>query len=336
VTEADYLPFVRRVAYPYLRMNHGADREDVIAAGCLGLARGLRRFDPDRGVQLQSFAQHHVLGAIRDHLRETDILAPADRRHVRGGAVSAPMLVYADQAGGLDWIEAAPLGRHTLASGRLVPLRRLDNSMVTTLYIAELLQAVPPSDRALLQAAYWDGHRSTACPRVRAAVARVMEHAMPTPQLCPVCGLTILRHGRSLRRWQAATTCSRSCRNVHQNRTNAARQARRTEAARLRHSGASYRAIAQALGTDVGNAHRLVRAADPARPRMAGIWRRLRALARHPEAAQHACVICERVFVRRPKHSDAQWRQLMTCGERSCAASWRWFQRRITGARRVP
>lgn len=49
--------------------SRGADREDLLGAGGLGLARALDRFDPARGVQFETYAIALIRGAVRDEER---------------------------------------------------------------------------------------------------------------------------------------------------------------------------------------------------------------------------------------------------------------------------
>ena len=46
--------------------------EDLVSAGVVGLIEALDRFDPNKNVQLKSFAKFRIRGAILDSLREMD------------------------------------------------------------------------------------------------------------------------------------------------------------------------------------------------------------------------------------------------------------------------
>lgn len=49
----------------------GPEREDLFAAGCLGLAKAWKRYDPARGTAFSTYAVPVILGEMRRHLRQT-------------------------------------------------------------------------------------------------------------------------------------------------------------------------------------------------------------------------------------------------------------------------
>jgi RNA polymerase sigma factor for flagellar operon FliA len=59
------------------------DREDLVAAGLLGLTQAARSYQPERGVSFQVFARTRIRGAVLDELRGRDRLSRAARRRVR-------------------------------------------------------------------------------------------------------------------------------------------------------------------------------------------------------------------------------------------------------------
>ncbi len=74
------LPLVRQIALSFRRRlpfpRCGIEMDDLMGAGSLGLVDALRKFDPRRGVKLESYASHRIRGAILDSLRGLD---PASR-----------------------------------------------------------------------------------------------------------------------------------------------------------------------------------------------------------------------------------------------------------------
>jgi RNA polymerase primary sigma factor len=52
----------------------GVALSDLVSAGVIGLQAAIRRFDPDRGVPLASFARSYILGAIRDELEKAQTI----------------------------------------------------------------------------------------------------------------------------------------------------------------------------------------------------------------------------------------------------------------------
>ena len=75
VVEA-HLPLVKHLAGRY--RHRGEPLEDLVQVGTIGLIHAVDRFDPDRGVELASFATPVILGEIRRHFRD------------RSGAVRVP------------------------------------------------------------------------------------------------------------------------------------------------------------------------------------------------------------------------------------------------------
>ncbi len=77
------LPLVHHVVSDVAaRVPRFVDREDLVAAGTLGLTQAARSFDPSRGVTFQAYARVRIRGAILDELRGRDRLT----RRARGQA----------------------------------------------------------------------------------------------------------------------------------------------------------------------------------------------------------------------------------------------------------
>ena len=62
---------------------HGADREDLVAWGVLGLVQAARRYRDDAGAPFGAYAARRVRGQVLDALRERDPLTRAARRAYR-------------------------------------------------------------------------------------------------------------------------------------------------------------------------------------------------------------------------------------------------------------
>ncbi len=75
VVEA-HLPLVHHLAGRYRHL--GEPVEDLVQVGTIGLINAVDRFDPERGVELASYATPVILGEIRQHFRD------------RSGAVRVP------------------------------------------------------------------------------------------------------------------------------------------------------------------------------------------------------------------------------------------------------
>ncbi|MEJ2008478.1 MAG: FliA/WhiG family RNA polymerase sigma factor [Acidobacteriota bacterium] len=69
----EQLPQVRCIAQKiHARLPPHIQLEDLVNTGVLGLIEALAKFDPERNVQLQSYARYRIQGAILDSLREQD------------------------------------------------------------------------------------------------------------------------------------------------------------------------------------------------------------------------------------------------------------------------
>ncbi|MBI2325454.1 MAG: sigma-70 family RNA polymerase sigma factor [Chloroflexi bacterium] len=76
-----HLNFARAVAARSIDPRcYGADREDLIAWGVLGLVQAAQRYRDDRGSSFCSYAARRVRGQILDALRERDPLTRSARR----------------------------------------------------------------------------------------------------------------------------------------------------------------------------------------------------------------------------------------------------------------
>src|ERR1700689_3059188 len=75
-----HLPQVRLIASRiHDRLPDYISLEDLISTGVVGLLHAIDNFDPSFNVQLNTYAEHRIHGAIMDSLRETD-WAPRDMR----------------------------------------------------------------------------------------------------------------------------------------------------------------------------------------------------------------------------------------------------------------
>ncbi len=85
--EAIILRYVPLVHYTLGRLglsqSMGADYEDAVSQGFLGLIEAVDRFDPAFGAQFSTYAMLRVRGKVLDHLRSMDWLSRGARQRVR-------------------------------------------------------------------------------------------------------------------------------------------------------------------------------------------------------------------------------------------------------------
>ena len=63
-----YMPLVEGLAHRHDR--RGAEHDDLVQAGSIGLLNAIERFDPKRGEEFVAFAVPTVAGEIKRHLRD--------------------------------------------------------------------------------------------------------------------------------------------------------------------------------------------------------------------------------------------------------------------------
>ena len=80
---ARLLPAVHAIARRVARICRLKDPDDLIGDGSLGLVRAVDGFDPRRGVSLDRYARHVILGAMLNGLRRSDPVSERARRVVR-------------------------------------------------------------------------------------------------------------------------------------------------------------------------------------------------------------------------------------------------------------
>jgi RNA polymerase sigma factor for flagellar operon FliA len=69
----EHLPQVRMIARRiHGRVPDSVSLDDLISTGTVGLISAIDRFDPSRNIQLKTYAEHKIKGAILDSLRRLD------------------------------------------------------------------------------------------------------------------------------------------------------------------------------------------------------------------------------------------------------------------------
>jgi RNA polymerase sigma factor FliA len=78
------MPLIKRVALQ-LRGHLPAhvELDDLVSAGTLGLIDAVRKFDPSKGVTIESYARFRIRGAILDSLRDEDPASRDMRRKIK-------------------------------------------------------------------------------------------------------------------------------------------------------------------------------------------------------------------------------------------------------------
>src|SRR4051812_1550055 len=80
----EYAEIARRIALKMARRcPDWVAREDIVAAGMLGLTEAAMRYDDSRTEPFLSFAEHRIRGAVLDELRRGDLLPRRVRQMAR-------------------------------------------------------------------------------------------------------------------------------------------------------------------------------------------------------------------------------------------------------------
>ncbi len=115
------LPLVRRVARRLARVVPGADVDDLIGDGCIGLLRAIDAYDPTIGTTIEHYVRRIVLGAMLNGIRRLDPVSERVRRIVR--VAERERYAIAMETGELPSLAELERTRPVLAQARANALR---------------------------------------------------------------------------------------------------------------------------------------------------------------------------------------------------------------------
>ncbi|MBK7396629.1 MAG: sigma-70 family RNA polymerase sigma factor [Myxococcales bacterium] len=147
-----HLPLVRQVVAGFVRrLPVNVLRDDLVAAGILGLVDSLRKNGGDGGPTFESYARIRIRGAILDELRSQDWL-PRRARWAAEGKTDRVATVVAvvgldDASGELPFADDAPHAEALLAEQ--------DEARE----LAAVVEQLPPRERLIVQMHYFQGAR---------------------------------------------------------------------------------------------------------------------------------------------------------------------------------
>jgi len=142
-----HLQFARAVAARSIDPRcRGADREDLIAWGLVGLVQAARRYRGDRGASFGAYAARRVRGQVLDALRERDPLTRSARRAFRSAQRAREDLPP-------PYVELSLERVGDLASAQRETARR-DHRWPM---VAQALRDLPPLERRVLVLSYGRG-----------------------------------------------------------------------------------------------------------------------------------------------------------------------------------
>lgn len=77
-------PLVKRIAFQLRgRLPAHVELDDLVSDGTVGLIDAVRKFDPAKGVTIESYARYRIRGAMLDSLRDQDYASRDMRRRVK-------------------------------------------------------------------------------------------------------------------------------------------------------------------------------------------------------------------------------------------------------------
>src|SRR5580658_5339079 len=80
----EHLPQVRWIAMRiHEKLSDNTCLEDLISIGIIGLINAIDNFDPTLNVQLKTYAEYKIRGAILDSVRGMDGIAPHKRKRLK-------------------------------------------------------------------------------------------------------------------------------------------------------------------------------------------------------------------------------------------------------------
>ena len=149
-----HLQFARAVASRSIDPRcRGADREDLVAWGVVGLVQAGRRYRGDRGASFGAYAARRVRGQILDALRERDPLTRSARRAFRAAQRASEDGAAATHAMGAPYVEGSLDRIGDVAEVRRGPEHRDERWPI----VASALRDLTPLERRVLVLSYGRG-----------------------------------------------------------------------------------------------------------------------------------------------------------------------------------
>ena len=155
----------------------GIEYDDLYSAGCLGLLKAVKAFDPDRGVKFSTYAVPVILGEIKRLFRDggsvrvsrslkelgmklQKVCADYLQREGREPTVAELAAITGDEPA--DIAEALCASQPALSltanddEGQLdVPVEAPDEGITDMLALRQIMSALPDNDRMLLELRYF-------------------------------------------------------------------------------------------------------------------------------------------------------------------------------------
>lgn len=86
-----HMPKVRDIAkLVWMRARGRVDFDELVSVGYVGLILAVDTFEQERGIQLKTYAQYRIRGAMFDYLRSLDWVKRTERDRIKAGLADEP------------------------------------------------------------------------------------------------------------------------------------------------------------------------------------------------------------------------------------------------------
>ncbi len=161
-------------------LNRGVETDDLFQLAALGLLKAIENFNSDLGLQFSTYAVPMMMGEIRRHLRDTGPIKVSRTYKMMAAKATALSEKLTKENGkeptvselaarlSLDPVELAsaitatrtpdsldaPAGDSNTSLKDLIPSKNDEDTFVTRLALAELIDALPPREKAIIMLRY--------------------------------------------------------------------------------------------------------------------------------------------------------------------------------------
>lgn len=106
-----YAYLVKRIAGKMaVRLPSNVMVDELISAGCMGLIDAVDKFDPEKEVSLETYAEYRIRGAILDELRNMDWYSRSMRKRIRDIEKAVADIESREGRAAQDWEVAQEMG----------------------------------------------------------------------------------------------------------------------------------------------------------------------------------------------------------------------------------
>jgi RNA polymerase sigma factor for flagellar operon FliA len=151
----EYMPLVHQTVARFLRrLPPNVMRDDLVAAGTIGLVDALRKNGVERGPTFEWYARTRIRGAIVDELRAEDWLTR--RARSQANAISEESQTSRTSVVGFDDLSARGTNVELADRASIAPLAMLEQKM-NHAALAKAVTKLPEREQTIIRAHYFEG-----------------------------------------------------------------------------------------------------------------------------------------------------------------------------------